>query len=144
MRLYLDPSVLVKLFKSEPGSDTMVEMITAIDEGKGWAGFTSQWSALEVARALKKDGKPRELILLDLRELRRHRISFTQIRSDVLKVAEDVIVEHEIYASDALHAATFKSLEKPERLDAFLCDDAHFLKLGSILKTVTLDEVKFP
>lgn len=61
--------MLVKLFKKEPDSTRMVDLLGAIDERRDWYGCTSRWSLLEVARALKKDGKPRELIELDLKEL---------------------------------------------------------------------------
>lgn len=144
MRLYLEPSVLVKLFKVEAGSDSVVEIVGAIDDGRDWAGVTSQWSTLEVARALRKDGKPKELVLLDVRELRRHRISFAEVEASILKAAEDIIASYEVYASDALHAATFKALEGPERLDAFLCDDRHSRRLGALMKAVTPDELEVP
>ena len=144
MRLYLDSSVLVKLFKIETDSNTMVEILAAIGEERGWAGFTSQWSTLEIGRALKKDGKPRELILLNLRELRRHRVSFIEVSDDILKTAEDLVASYDLYASDALHVSTFKTLEKAEKLDGFLCDDTHFHRLKDMVKVITLGQVKVP
>jgi len=84
LRLYLEPSVLVKLFKKEPDSARMVELLGAIDERRDWYACTSRWSLLEVGRALRKDGKPGELIELDLRELKRHRILFIAITRKIL------------------------------------------------------------
>lgn len=51
MRLYLDSSVLVKLFKIESGSDGIVKIIAAMDKEQDWLGYTSRWSTLEIARA---------------------------------------------------------------------------------------------
>ena len=142
MRLYIDSSVLVKLFKMEVGSDKAIEVVATLDKEKSWVGFTSSWSTLEIARALKKDGKPKELILLNLRELKRHKISFVEVSDNLLKDAEDIIATHDLYASDALHVATFKTLETQGKVDDFLCDDAHFQRLKNLLKTVTLDQVR--
>jgi len=69
LRLYLEPSVLVKLFKKERDSAKMIDLIGTIDSQGEWFACTSTWSTLEIARALRKDGKPKELIELDLREL---------------------------------------------------------------------------
>jgi hypothetical protein len=88
LRLYLEPSVLVKLFRKEPDSGKMIDVVGAIDERPDWFGCTSRWSLLEVARALKKDGRPQELIQLNLSELRRHRISF--IDMTIMGVCENV------------------------------------------------------
>jgi len=44
----------------------MIDVVGAIDERPDWCGCTSRWSLLEVARALKKDGRPKELIQLNL------------------------------------------------------------------------------
>jgi hypothetical protein len=79
LRLYLEPSVLVKLFKRAPDSGKMIDIVGAIDERRDWFACTSRWSLLEVARALKKDGKPKELIELNLKELRRHRIALIDL-----------------------------------------------------------------
>jgi len=126
MRLYLEPSVLVKLFKTEIGSNEIIKTIVAIDEKEDWAGYTSRWSTLEVARTLKKDGKPRELILVDLQELKRHKLSLVPVTNRIIDDAEKLAMSYNIYASDALHVATFEFLKKREKLERFLCDDVHF------------------
>jgi predicted nucleic acid-binding protein len=118
LRLYIEPSVIVKLFKREPGSDKMIEVMGAIDERRDWVGCTSRWSLLEVARALKKDGKPRELIELNLKELKRHRMSFIDVTRTILSDAENMLASRNLYASDALHVATFALAARSRRLDA--------------------------
>ena len=141
MRLYLEPSVLVKLFKKEPDSTRMADLLGAIDERRDWFACTSRWSLLEVARALKKDGKPKELVELDLRELKRHRISFIAVTEKILSDSEIVISSHGIYASDAIHVATYSSVARVKRLDAMLSDDRHLRRLGQIVNVLTLSEV---
>ncbi|MEM2922689.1 MAG: type II toxin-antitoxin system VapC family toxin [Candidatus Bathyarchaeia archaeon] len=138
MRLYLEPSVLVKLFKREPGSE---KMISIIDVRRDWFGCTSRWSLLEIARALKKDGKTRELVELDLKELRRHKLSFIDVTRAIISEAESIRASHNLYASDALHVATFESGIRSRRLDAMLTDDLHIQRLEGIAKVVSLKEI---
>jgi predicted nucleic acid-binding protein len=141
LRLYLEPSVLVKLFKNERDSAKMTEVIGTIDSRREWFGCTSSWSALEVARALRKDDKPKELIELDLRELRRHRIIFVDVTRDILKQSEKIVASRNIYASDALHAATYVHVARKRSLDGMLSDDRHFQRLGSLMPILTLDDI---
>ena len=143
MRLYLEPSLLVKLFKKEPDSNRMTELQGTIDERRDWFACTSRWSLLEVARALRKDGKPKELIELDLRELMRHKISLIEVTRKILSDSEIVVASHDTYASDALHVATYSNVARAKRLDAMLTDDKHFKRLGEIVKVLTLDEMSF-
>ena len=140
MRLYLEPSVLVKLFKRESDSEKMISVMAAIDERRDWFGCTSIWSFLEVARALKKDGKPRELIELNLKELRRHKISFVDVTRAALSDAERLLTLHDLYASDALHVATFTLAARSRQLNAMLTDDLHIQRLGGIVKVLNLNE----
>jgi predicted nucleic acid-binding protein len=141
LRFYLEPSVLVKLFKDETDSDKMREIVSRSDKGAGWSSYTSIWSFLEVARALKKDGKPKELIELDLRELRNHRIQFKPISSQILADAEKIVTEHNLYASDSVHAATYRNLSGTSRLDAFLTDDNHFRRLKGLVNSKTIRDI---
>ena len=142
MRLYLEPSVLVKLFKTEPDSGEMADVVGAIDERRDWFGCTSRWSLLEVARALKKDGKPNALVDLNMKELRRHKIFLIDVTRAILSGSERLIASHDIYASDALHVATFTSVATTRRLDCMLSDDRHFKRLGKIVKVLTLSQVR--
>jgi len=137
----LEPSVLVKLFKRERDSTKMLDIIEAIDQGAHWFACTSAWSPLEVARALRKDGRPKELIELNLKELRRHKISFVDVTRAILRKSENVISSRNIYASDALHAATFHSVSRTKSLDGMLSDDKHYDRLKSIVKVLTLNEI---
>ena len=141
MRLYLEPSVLVKLFKREQDSAKMLDVIAAVDTEAQWFACTSAWSTLEVARALKKDGKPRELIDLNLSELRRHKVTFVDVNPLILKKSENIIASRNIYASDALHAATFNWISRKRPLDAMLSDDRHFERLKGLVKILRLDEM---
>lgn len=144
MRLYLEPSVLVKLFKREDHSTKMADLITTVDEERDWFACTSRWSLMEISRALRKDGKPKELIELDLKELTRHKITFLDVTRRILTESARLIASNDLYASDALHAATYASNRKPRRLEAMLSDDRHFRRLGGVIKILTLDEVQPP
>jgi len=144
LRLYLEPRVLVKLFKREDNSTKMTDLIATVDDEKEWFACTSRWSLLEITRALRKDGKPKELIELDLKELKRHRITFLDVTRRIIAASERLIASNDLYASDALHAATYASARKPRRLEAMLSDDRHFRRLGSVIKILTLDEAQLP
>jgi len=144
LRLYLEPSVLVKAFKVEENSDKMIDLIDLFNRKMGWRGFTSKWSLLEIARALRKDGKPEELISLNLDELRRHRIVFTGVSDEILEEAKNIVASYDVYASDAIHVATFRFLERKERLNGFLCNDRHYNRLGNMLPVLKLYEIQFP
>ena len=137
----MEPTVLVKLFKREHDSERMLEIMEAIDTRAQWFSCTSVWSALEVARALKKDGKPKELIELNLKELRRHKISYLDITRAILRRSERIIAARGIYASDALHAATFQSVAKRRSLDGMLSDDSHYERLKSMVKVLALNQI---
>ena len=131
----------MKLFKPEHDSQKMISIVNTIDTKKSWFGCTSVWSSLEVARALRKDGKPKELIELDLKELRRHKISFINITQGILRRCEQIVAESNIYASDALHAATFQSVSRRRSLDGMLSDDRHYGRLKGTVKILTLNEI---
>jgi len=82
----------------------------------------------------------KELIELNLSELKRHRVSFIEVTRKILSASEIVIASHDIYASDALHVATYSSVARLKRLDAMLSDDRHFDRLGEIVNVLTLSE----
>ena len=143
MRIYLEPSVLVKLFKrEEQESERMMGIVSRVDEGHAqWGAYTSDWSLLEVARALRKQGKPKELIDLDLKALRGHKISFQAISSEILYEAEKIIVRNNVYASDSIHAATFLHLKRGSKIDAFVTDDRHFFRLKDLVNPLRVRDV---
>ena len=144
MRLYLEPSVLVKLFKREHDSTKMIDLIAVLDEEKQWFACTSRWSLLEVARTLRKDGKPGELIELNLKELMRHKITYLDVTRSIISRAQSIVASRNIYASDALHAASYVGAAHHRRLEAMLSDDRHFRRLGNMVKVLTLSEIPDP
>jgi len=132
LRLYFDSSVLVKLYKQEGDSDMMDEIIQKIDKGE-WQGFSSKWAFLEITRALKKDKKPKEIITIDMEDLKLHKINFISLRDELIPIAERLVKETNLYAADAFHLATFEWINKDEKIDAFLCDDRHFGRLKALV-----------
>ena len=90
MRLYLDSSVIVKLYKQEKDSDLMDKIIQRVDKGE-WRAFSSKWTLLEITRALKKDKKPKEIITLDIEDLKLHRIKFISLRDELIAIAEKLL-----------------------------------------------------
>ncbi len=119
----------------------MIEVISRADENGAWSAYTSSWSFLEVARALKKDGKPKELIELNLRELRGHRLNLKVVSREILAEAERIIAAHNVYASDSVHAATYRVLQRSLKLDGFLTDDRHFLRLKGLVDPRTVRDI---
>ena len=79
-----------------------------------------------MARALRKDGKTKEIVELDLRELRSHRITFVEVSDKILSDAERIIASTDLYAADAVHISTYRNVSKSSRLEGFLCEDTHY------------------
>ena len=129
---------MVKLFKAEPGSDETIRLISTLDKDPKWYAASSRWSFLEVARALKKDRKTKEVIELDLRELRSHKISFLPVSDRIISDAENVVASTNTFAADAVHVCTYRDAVQRSRLDGFLCDDIHYerFKLQVPVKTI--------
>jgi predicted nucleic acid-binding protein len=117
---------LVKLSKAERGSDEIIKLVSILDKDPKWYAASSSWSFLEVARALRKDRKTRELIELDLRELRSHKISFLPVTDRIISEAESLVASTNTYAADAVHVSTYRDIAQRSRLDGFLCDDIHY------------------
>ena len=130
----------MKLFKRED-SDKMIEVISRMDGHRAWSAYTSNWTLLEVTRALRKDGKPKELIDLNLKELRSHNIKFQALGREIMAEAESNIAGHNVYASDSVHVATFRNLKRRYRLDAFLTDDKHFLRLKDLVTPLMIRDI---
>ncbi len=95
-----------------------------------------------MARALRKDGKTKEIVELDLRELRGHRISFVPISEKILSEAEKVIATTDTFAADALHISTYKSIERHLRLEGFLCEDTHYERFKARVPVMDLNDFK--
>jgi predicted nucleic acid-binding protein len=104
----------------------MIHMVSLLDKDPKWYATSSRWSLLEVARALRLDKKTKEIIELDLKELRSHKITFVPVSDKIMSEAEQVIASTDTFAADAVHLCTYKDVAKRSRLDGFLCDDRHF------------------
>jgi predicted nucleic acid-binding protein len=133
----------VKLFKEEPGSDRAIQVMATVDRKMDWAAYSSRWARIEVARALRKDRKPPEIVALDLQELQSHRIQFQPVSDALVAAAEQLVGATNLYAADALHVATYRFLEKTQGLDGFLCDDLHYARLKPHLPALKLDQLDF-
>lgn len=90
---------------------------------------------------MKKEGKPKELIELDLREMRSHRVEYRPVSPEVLAEAERIVAEHNVYASDSVHAVTYRNLERTSKSDVFLTDDKHFLRLRGLVNPTTVRDI---
>ncbi len=142
MRLYLEPSILVKLFKAETGSDEAIRLVSLLDRESKWYAASSKWSFLEVARALRKDHKTKEVVELDLRELRSHKISFLPVSDKIISQAETVVASTNSFPADAVHVCTYKDIARHSRLDGFLCDDIHYQRFRSQVPVKTIADLK--
>ncbi len=96
-----------------------------------------------MARALRKDGKTKEIIELDLRELRSHRITFAAVSDKIVSEAEKVIGETDLYAADAVHISTYRNLAKRFRLDGFLCEDVHYKRFKGQVPVREIADLEF-
>ncbi len=142
MRLYIEPSILVKLFKAEDGSDEIIRLVSVLDDDPAWYATSSRWSFLEVARALRKDHKTKEIIELDLRELRSHKITFLPVSDKIISEAESVVASTDTFAADAVHVCTYRDSAKRSRLDGFLCDDIHYERFRHQVPVKTITDLK--
>ena len=120
----------------------MIRAIGRIDRDRRWSAYSSKWSYLEVARALKKDGKTPEVIALDLQELRSHNITFQSVTDELIINAEKLVGTSSLYAADSLHVSTFLSLNKTYTLDGFVCDDMHYERLKPYVPVIKLNQLR--
>jgi len=73
--------------------------------------------------------------------LRRHKISIVDITQRILMRSESIIASRSVYASDALHAATFEAVSKRRPLDDMLSNDKHFERPKGIVTVMNLNEI---
>lgn len=133
---------MVKLFKAENGSEEIIRLIALLDKESKWYAASSRWSLLEVARALRKDHKTKEIIELDLRELRSHKIAFLPVSEKIISEAESVIASTNTFAADAVHVCTYKDIAQHSHLDGFLCDDIHYGRFKPQVPVKTIADLK--
>ncbi|MEM1848419.1 MAG: type II toxin-antitoxin system VapC family toxin [Thermofilaceae archaeon] len=125
-RLAVDSSVFVKWFKK--GEEYEGEALQLFEDAVsgGLQLVCSEWALLEVARALQKAGFPPDkveesyLLLKDLVGL--GSIELVPV-SEVLDLAKTLVVELNLYASDAVHLAAAIT-----RSADLLTEDAHLLR----------------
>ena len=134
---------MVKLFKAESGSDRAIRLVSLIDKKSSWYGISSRWSLLEVARALRKDGKTKEIVELDLRELRSHKIAFVSVSDIIISEAEKIIRATDLYAADAVHISTYRSVAQRSRLEGFLCEDVHYNRFKEEVPVRAIADLEF-
>jgi hypothetical protein len=120
----------------------MIRLISTLDKDPKWYGTSSRWSLLEVARALRKDRKNKEIIELDLRELRSHKISFVPVSDKICSEAEKVIASTNTFAADAVHVCTYRDTAQRSKLDGFLCDDMHYERFKAQVPVKTIRDLE--
>jgi len=96
-----------------------------------------------VARALRKDGKTKEIVELDLRELRSHRITFVPVSDKILSEAEKLVGATDLYAADAVHISTYRNLARRSRLEGFLCEDVHYERFKEQVPVRAIADLEF-
>src|SRR5205807_10042457 len=120
----------------------MIRLVSILDKNTKWYGTTTRWSLLEVARALRKDRKTKEIIELDLRELRSHKISFVPVSDKICTEAEKIIASTNTFAADAVHTCTYRDTAQRSRLEGYLCDDVHYERFKSQVPAKTTKDLE--
>jgi len=120
----------------------MIRLVSILDKDPKWYATSSRWSLLEVARALRKDRKTKEIIELDLRELHTHKISFVPVSDKICSDAEKVIAATDTFAADAVHVCTYWDMAQRAKLDGFLCDDTHYEKFKGQVPIKTIRDLE--
>ncbi len=120
----------------------MIQLVSVLDKNPKWYGVSSRWSFLEVARALRKDGKTKEIVELDLKELRSHRITFVPVSERVISEAEEVEASTDMFAADAVHICTYREIAQRSRLDGFLCEDVHYNRFKGQVPVRTIRDLE--
>ncbi|MBD3261765.1 MAG: PIN domain-containing protein [Candidatus Altiarchaeales archaeon] len=106
---YLDASIIVKWFKKDEPKIT--EALNILESIKNLEGnyMTSEWSLLEVTRALSKAAYKEEVISEDYISLKDlagvGAINLIPV-SQNLDLAHKITVQMKLYASDSIHLAT--------------------------------------
>ena len=106
---YLDASVIVKWFKKDESKIT--KALKILDKIKNLDGYyiTSEWSLLEVTRALSKAGYKEEIISEDYNSIKDlagvGAITLIPVTQN-LDLAHKISIQMKLYASDSIHLAT--------------------------------------
>ena len=128
-RVCLDSSVLVKWFKVEEESTEALELRKWVEEARVRL-IISTIVLTEGARALKKVGCDKDEIyeILDLFEtfINFCGVEVVPVNWLIIKSAQSLVIEHNLYSADAIHAATAALTES----DFFVSIDEHHFKEG--------------
>jgi|GEM_PF-1331857 len=126
-RVCLDTSVLVKWFKVEEESTEALELRRWAEEARIKL-IISAIALTESARALKKVGCDNDEIyeILDLFDTFISLCGVEVVPADwlVIKSAQSLVIEHNLFSADAIHAATAVLTES----DFFVSVDEHHFK----------------
>lgn len=134
MRIYLDATVFYQTYA--PHENSRTEDWIMDDLIPEFGGLTSQWTLLEVARALKKQvnlelllesdaRKLMDVLLVDMLEMQSADILLLEPISlaDIIN-SRQLIDELNLYAADALHYHTARS----RKATVLVSHDAHLLR----------------
>jgi hypothetical protein len=80
---------------------------------------------------------------LDLRELRSHKIAFVSVSDKIISEAEKILGATDLYAADALHISTYRSLAQRSRLEGFLCEDVHYNRFKEEVPVRAIVDLEF-
>ncbi|MBD3408003.1 MAG: PIN domain-containing protein [Candidatus Lokiarchaeota archaeon] len=132
-RIYLEASALWNLFYGEPG-ENLVEYLLLHNE---YLCLTSIWSQLEIHRGIQKRINQSEITSEEGTNLRiyidthlqqlttRRRLEQVPVVEEHVELAKSLIVECNLYASDALHVATALN----NACETIFVDDYHMERL---------------
>ena len=134
--IYLEASALWTMYYGEPGGDNVIWLLD------NYECFTSEWSILELSRAISKRYNQKEMtkkeaealnffILTDIEKLmRENKLKLIKVTWNLIKKAYHLIFPLNLYASDALHLST--ALHYKTKI--MFVDDFHFTRLKDKIK----------
>jgi len=134
--IYLEASALWTMYYGEPGGDNVIWLLD------NYECFTSEWSILELSRAISKRYNQKEMtkkeaealnffILTDIEKLmRENKLKLIKVTWNLIKKAYHLIFPLNLYASDALHLSTALHYETK----IMFVDDFHFTRLKDKIK----------
>jgi predicted nucleic acid-binding protein len=125
MKVYLETSSLVKLYKNEEESDDVISLLEAFLEGRIEL-YTSDISRLELVRGLIRGGLDEKTVSsvdTDFQILVARGLKTLPVSEDILETAVHYIKKNRLGAMDALHLASALM-----RTDVLITNDDHLLK----------------
>ncbi len=69
-------------------------------------------------------------------------MTFLGVSDRILSESEKVIAATNVYAADAVHVSTFKSVAQRFRLEGFLCDDTHYERFKEHVPVRSIKDLK--